>query len=263
MSILLLNPLAIGLAVGCALLADVAPLRADNKHDYPETGTVISTIADHGEVYKIETADKIYQMVCGNGGALQSIPPQCDISGKLISVKDTVHFRIEDGDDEDLAYIPASGNREEKLRILSTELKVLPPQPATSNLSAGENCAVLGRGMDLAPWRYGLGGASTVIPTGPFTAVPVTGGPPVQVIAGGPYTEGVITGVSTTSGRPVTAIPVESVPGIPIDGSTDMLFSSPVWIPFLAFKPPGTSTNLLARLKNVGSRIGRLCLVIS
>ena len=84
---------------------------------------------------------------------------------------------------------------EEKLRILSTELKVLPSLPATTNPSAGESCAVLGRGMDLVKSQYSVGWASSaaptsvpptasrsspVIPSGPVLAIPVTGGPPVQ-----------------------------------------------------------------------------------
>jgi hypothetical protein len=180
MSAILLKHLAIGVAAGSAFLAGVVPLQAANKHDYPETGTVISATTDHGDVYEIETGDKIYQMECSTASVFQPIPPQCDIAGKPIAVQDTVHFRIDDEDDEYVAYMPGSGNHEEKLRILSTELKVPPPLPAT-NPSAGESCAVLGTGMDLVELPYSAnlsspinfssgvaatGSTSTVIPTG-------------------------------------------------------------------------------------------------
>lgn len=234
MSSILLKHLVIGVAVGSAFLAGVVPLQAGSKHNYPETGTVISATTDHGDVYKIETGDKIYQMECGNASVLQSIPPQCDISGKPIAVKDTVHFRIEDEDDEDLAYIPARGNHEEELRILSTELKVLPPLPAASNLSAGESCAVLGRGMDLVVSQYPIDSASpfalnSVPPTasasspvsssGPVLAIPVTGGPPVLVMANGSSGGSVVTGVPVTGGPPITAISVAPVASTPTGGT--------------------------------------------
>ena len=114
MSAILLKYLAIGLAACSAFLAGVLPLQAASKHDYPQTGTVISATSDPGDVYKIDTGARIYKMKCVNARVLQSTPPLCEISGKPIATKDTIHFRLDD-DDDDTAYIPASGNKEEKL----------------------------------------------------------------------------------------------------------------------------------------------------
>lgn len=263
MSAIPLKHLAIGVAAGSAFLAGVLPLQADSKRDYPETGTVISATTDQGDVYRIETGAKIYQMECIKAGMFQATPPRCEISGKPIAISDTVHFRLED----DTAYIPASGDHEEKLHILSTELKSLPPLPATTNVSAGESCAVLGFGMDLVTSQYSVkvaspvalssgtataSGNSPVIPTGPVMAIPVTGGPPVLVNSTGPVTGGMITGMPVTGGAPVTAIPVGPVSGIPIGGppsddgvianansTTSRTISESEWVPFLRVQTAG------------------------
>jgi hypothetical protein len=258
----LLKQLAIVLATGSVFLAGVIPLQAANKHDYPETGTVIFATTDHGDVYKIETGDKIYQMECGNASVLQSIPPQCDISGKPIAVKDTVRFRIDDEGDEDVAYMPATGNREEKLRVLSTELKVLPPLPATTNPSAGESCAVRGTGVDLALWQHGFSGSSRVTSTGPVMAIPVTGGPPVLVNATGPVSGGVITGVTAAGGAPVTAISLAPNSGTSI-GGTETIITESEWVPFLRVQTAGYVYKLACQskecwLKNRAPLLGNL-----
>ena len=231
MSAILLKRLAIGLAACSAVLAGVLPLQADSKHDYPETGTVISVDGDHGDVYEVETGGKIYQMACIAARMLQSTPPQCELSGKPIAIKDTVQFRLEQDDDEDFAYMSASGNKEEKLLILSTELKVLPPLPATANSLAGESCAVLARGKDLVESTYSVINSSPVTPAGPVLATPVTGGPPVLVTPAGTDTGGVITGMPVTGGPPVTAIPVAPVMGTSSGGTSTVTESE--WVPFL------------------------------
>jgi hypothetical protein len=80
--------------------------------------------------------------------------------------------------------------------------------------------------------------ASPVIPTGPVTAIPVPGGPPVQVIPTGPVSGGVITGTPTTGGAPVTAIPTGPVTGIPVANASPPMTAGPVsggaaWVHFL------------------------------
>ena len=241
MPAILLKRLAIALAASSAVLLGVLPLHADNKHHYPEAGTVISVATtDQGHVYTIETGGRIKRVECVKANLFQSTPSQCEVSGRPVAVNDSIHFRLDDIDD-DIAYIPANGDREEKLLILSTELKVLPPLPPPLDPSAGESCAVLGIGKDLVERQYtvSLGSsaaplsgmadasitapatsASPVMPAGPVTAVPVTGGPPVPVIATAPVTGGVITGVSVTGGPPVTAVPVAPVTGTPTSSTT-------------------------------------------
>ena len=209
---------------------------------------------------------------------LQLTPPLCEVSGKPIVVKDTVQFRIEDEDDAAVAYIPARGNKEERLRIVSTELKVLPPLPATTNPSVGESCAVLGNGMDLVQSQYSidLGSPpafsdvpatvtdnSPAMPTGPVMAIPVTGGPPVPVIATGPVTGGVMTGIPVTGGVPVTAIPVAPVPGTTTvatalldrsvsaypNSTTSTTFTASEWDPFLRVQTAGKIYKLTCSVK--------------
>jgi hypothetical protein len=278
MSETLLKHLAVGVATGVAFLAGAVPLQAGNKHDYPETGTVISAITDHGDVYKIDTGDKIYQMECGNASARQAIPRQCDIAGKPIAVKDTVHFRIEDEEDEDVAYMPARGNHEERLRIVSTELNVLPPLPATTNPSAGESCAVLGRGMDLVEsqstfdWPSSTAhtsepptasGTSTGTSTGPVMAIPATGGPPVLMTTIGSSSGSIVTGVPVTGGPPITAISLAPNSGASIGGTeppidngiatpsstTSITFNESEWVPFLRVQTAGYVYKLACQVK--------------
>lgn len=247
----LLKRLVIRVAACSAVLACVPPIQADSKHQYPESGKVIAVSAVRAGVYTIETGTRIYRMECIKASLFQSAPPQCTIAGKPIAVNDKVHFRFDENGD-DFAHIPANGNHEGKLVVLSTELKSLPPLPPASNPSAGESCVVLGRGMDLIESQYSVNvgssaplgggtavsaGSSPVIPAGPVTAIPVTGGPPVQVIPGGPVTGGVITGVPVTGGPPVTAIPVA-----PVTGTTT---SSPALIGSVpAGAAPGTTKTI-------------------
>jgi hypothetical protein len=257
-----LTYLCLGVTVCSAILMGAHPLKADTGHNYTETGMVISVTADHGEVYKIETADKIYRMECTKAKVLQSTPPACEVAGRPIAVKDAIQFRFDD-EDSGVAYIPASGKSEGKLLILSTELKVLPPLPATASTSAGESCAVLATGRDqiqvqiilggsapafsMPPGPSSAGGDSPVIPSGPVTAIPVTGGPPVQVIANAPVSGGIVTGTPVTGGAPIVAVPVAPVTGTsagataPItsgssfagDSGGGIAINSTEWLPYL------------------------------
>jgi len=234
MSAVSLKHLCIGFTA-CMILAVAIPAHADGKHDYPKTGTVISITTNQGVVYKIDTGDKIYELRCIKSRIFQATPPQCAVSQRPIAVKDTLHFRLDEDEDETpTAYIPATGNNEEKLLVLSTELKVPTALPAAATSpSARQHCAVRGTGMDLVERpSYWVGETSPAIPFGPVTAIPVTGGPPVQVIATAPVGAGVITGVTTSGGAPVTAIPVAPISGAS-STSTPTVIVETEWVPFM------------------------------
>jgi hypothetical protein len=216
-----LKCIRVGVAACGGLLCGILPVEADNQHDYPEEGTVISATIEHGYVYTIETNDKIFQVLCVSWNPFRQTPPVCKAGGQPIAANDRVHFRL----DGDMAYMRGSGSGEERLVILSTELKLLLPLPITAAL-APESGAVLGLGLETRTSRHPAtaappptgpsaspGASSPSIPTGPVIAVPVTGGPPVQVIPTGPVNGGVVTGVPVTGGPPVTAIPAAPVGG--------------------------------------------------
>jgi hypothetical protein len=213
--------LRIGLAFCGVLLVGILPDPADAQHDYPEEGTVIAATLENGHVYTIETDDNVFQVLCTSLNPFRQTPPVCRTGDRPIAVHDTVHFRR----DGDMAYVPGSGSREQRLLILSTELKILPPLPDTP-LLAPVSAAVLGLGLETRAVRRpagatpppaepsaGSGASSPSTPAGPVIAVPVTGGPPVPVIPTCPTNGGVITGVPVTGGPPVTAIPVTPVGG--------------------------------------------------
>jgi len=243
-----------GIVLLCAMLAFALTSFADDKpaSQYNETGTVLSTASEHGHFYQIATDSRIYLLLCDKVKTIQFGPPECKVGDKPIGAGDTVHFRL----DGDWAYMPgASGAMEEKLRILTTELKVIPPLPpapsgANDNASASDRGIVIGSGMHVkgqhrVGWSTNPAAASPittasastpVTPTGPVTAIPVTGGAPVVVMPTGPTTGGVVTGVPVTGGPPVTAIPTAPVTGVPVGGppaggATIMLGGSkPQWV---------------------------------
>ena len=266
--------LRIGLAV-CSAWAGVLAAHADNQHDYPESGMVISATVDQGYVYTIETGDKVYQMVCAAGMFTHVNSRPCTMAGRPIVVNDTVHFRV----DGDTARMPGGEDAEEKFILLATELKILPPVPV-STVAVGDCGVVLGTGVQMhdAPASGNLqaplhipprppsppppsaasttaSGTNPVIPTAPVTAIPVTGGPPVLVMPSAPSTGGVVTGVPVTGGRPVTAIPTGPVTGVPIGAASAAPASSapapspvsssgpasvgPEWIHFLRVQTDG------------------------
>jgi hypothetical protein len=232
-----------------AILALVA--FADDKPapSYNETGSVLSTIDKHGHFYQVATDSKIYLLMCTKVKSIQFGSPECKIGDKPIAAGDTVHFRIEG----DWAYMaPISEGTEEKLRILTTELKnipPLPPAPAAENeknaKTTPESGVVIGTGMQVRG-QHGVGWSTTptainvptpsavaspittasaatpVMPTAPVMATPVTGGPPVPVVAVAPTSGGVVTGVPVTGGAPITAVPVAPVTGVPIGGPPPM-----------------------------------------
>lgn len=236
--------------LGLVLLAVIStclPSHADDKSatSYNETGNVLATIDKHGHFYQVSTDGRIYLLMCTKVKSIQFGQPECKIGDKPIAKGDTVHFRI----DGDWAYMPPiSEGTEEKLRILTTELKVTPPIPPAvatapaapakdSKISAAETAVVIGTGVHVKG-QHGVGWGTTqnrpliatgvatpgmpsgpVMPTGPVMAVPVTGGPPVPVIATAPVNGGVITGVPVTGGAPITAIPVGPVAGVPVGGA--------------------------------------------
>jgi hypothetical protein len=231
-----------GIAACGTFLALVLPVQADSQHDFPELGTVISVAIDRGHVYTIETGDKVYQMLCMMK-AFQFTPPQCKIAGNPIIVNDTVHFRR----DGDVAYLSDGGNGEEKLLILSTELKVLSPLPLSSGLAAGERGAVLGIGMQLDRSRHSAA-PNNDTPSGPVIAIPVTGGPPVQVIPAAPPNGGVVTGTPVTGGAPVTAIPVTPM--------SSPARSASAWIHFVRLQTAGRVYDLACPSKSCSLKKG-------
>jgi hypothetical protein len=208
--------LRVGFGACAALLAGILPAQPANQHDYPEEGTVISAAVDHGHVYTLETDNDILRVLCISLNPFRQTPPVCKSGSRPIAVHDKLHFRR----DGDMAYMLASGSGEQRLLILSTELKILPPLPDTAAL-APESGAALGLGLEARPGRQPAGATPSptppsathadCLPAGPVTATPVTGGPPVEVIPTGPVSGGVVTGVPVTGGPPVTAIPVAPV----------------------------------------------------
>ncbi len=249
--------LSFGVAA-CSLLAGILPLQADNQRSYPESGKVISVASAHGYVYTVETSGKVYQLLCTSVSFFQ-IPRPCKIDGKPLAANDKINFR----EKADYAYVQSTGNSEVKLGILSAELKILPPLPTVRN---GDSGAVLGLGMEVAGSRSrGIFapniGASTstaggsVMPTGPVEAIPVTGGPPVEVIPSGPVSGGVVTGTPTTGGPPVTAVPVAPVSGTPIGNTPAPTIGAPVsggpsWVHFVRVQTSNRVYDLACRFNS-------------
>ena len=242
-------------ALAVILLSAFAVADDTTPSTYTEAGTVLASIDKHGHFYQVSTDSKVYLFLCTKVKSIQFGSPECKILGKPIAQGDTVHFRI----DGDWAYMPpASEGIEEKLRILTTELKVIPPlptgtmppaktpEPATSakdnKTSASEPAVTIGTGVHVKG-QHGLGWSTTpgavhpaipstsmpgittasastpVVATGPVMATPVTGGAPVLVTPTAPSTGGVVTGVPVTGGAPITAVPVAPVTGVPMAGA--------------------------------------------
>lgn len=272
-----------------AIAACVLQARADEQpaSKYTETGSVLLTADKHGHFYQVSTDSRIYLLLCDRVKSIQFGLPECKVGDKPIATGDTVHFRIEG----DWAYMPPaskgkpdakaeattgeSEGMEEKLRILTTELKVIPPvppdatapNPQTSNLGKDTNHAsndasvhavVIGSGLHVRG-QHGVGwstnpivagGLTTASPgtpvmaTGPVSAIPVTGGAPVMVTPVGPTTGGVVTGVPVTGGAPITAIPTGPVMGTPVGGAPAgggmvMGGGAPQWLHVLRIQTAG------------------------
>ena len=251
--------------VGVILLAlilccPVPSLAGDNPAiEYNESGTVLSTTSEHGHFYQVATEGKIFLLLCDRVKSLQFGPPECKIGDKPIASGDTVHFRV----DGDWAYIaPIATGMEQKLRILTVELRVIPKLAPKKN-EQGSNTmnepgVVIGSGLHVkGQHRVGwstnptsaavsstASAATPVIATAPVTAIPVTGGAPVVVMPTGPTTGGVITGVPVTGGAPVTAIPTAPVTGVPVGGAqpggaTIMIGGGPQWVHVIRIQTDG------------------------
>jgi hypothetical protein len=252
----------------CIAQSPAADKPADQPADkYNVTGSVLSTISEHGHFYQVSTDARIYLLMCAKTGTLHLGQPECKFAGKPIASGDTVHFRI----DGDWACMPPiTEGTEEKLRILTTELKVIPPLPTAAPAtdapappastkakdkdkapSPPEPGVVIGTGLHVkgqhgvgwstaptfasaplapAPGITTASAATPVMATGPVMAVPVTGGAPVLVTPTGPVTGGVVTGIPVTGGAPVTAIATAPVMGVPVAGPPHAAPGQPLMI---------------------------------
>jgi len=229
--------------LSCVVVSCVALALADDKSadKYNETGTVLSATSKHGYFYQVSTDGRIYLLLCEHTGTLHLGAAECKVGGKFIAAGDVIHLRI----DGDWAYTAASSTgTEDKFRILTTELKVIPPLPpattaavaptpnSKASTTSGEQGIVIGTGVQVKG-QHGVGWSTTpavlpiqaasaatpVMSMAPVMAVPVTGGAPVIVVPTAPTTGGVVTGVPVTGGAPITAIPTAPVMGMPLGGA--------------------------------------------
>ncbi|MFZ0480760.1 MAG: hypothetical protein WAL71_16590 [Terriglobales bacterium] len=269
MSRALLRLLVFGFIPLAAVTSCVVPSLADDKpaDKYNMSGNVLSTISNRGHFYQVASESRIYLLMCTKVKTFQFGEPECKIGDKPIATGDTVHFRI----DGDWAYMPlAADGAEEKLRILTTELKVIPALPSAASpanaSSANEKGSsptsepgiVIGTGLQVKG-QHGVGwstapvaaspvttasAATPVVATAPVTAIPVTGGAPVVVMPTGPTTGGVVTGVPVTGGAPIVGIPTAPVMGTPVGGThaaggTIMIGGGPQWVHVLRIQTAG------------------------
>ena len=125
------------------LLVSQAALAKHPPKNYPESGKVIASglnehtkshptwggqngSAVHGggsysvysHTYKIETDTKIFELDCGKTAMFHSTGEGCG-GDKKLEIGDIIHFRVE----KESFYIPIADGSEQKLRILSQELK--------------------------------------------------------------------------------------------------------------------------------------------
>jgi hypothetical protein len=154
-----------------------------------------------------------------------------------LAAGDEVHLRT----DGKTIFLDAGKNKEQTLSIVLEETKVLPPLP-TPAAAGEEGAVVLAHALELAAQSGPQFGPSAPLPattsstpqtpTAPVLAVPVTGGPPVPVIASGPIGGGIVTGVSTT-GQPVTGVVITPVStpssSAPLFASASPASSGPAW----------------------------------
>jgi len=265
---------------GVVLLAAMTSYAAQSQPEakpadkYNQSGSVLSALSKHGHFYQVATDSRIYLLMCAHVKAIEFGEPECKLGDKPIATGDTVHFRL----DGDWAYMPLpAADAEEKLRILTTELKVIPalPAPASPDNASPAHASpanqpnsnpptepgiVIGTGMQVKG-QHGVGWSTTptavaspittasaatpVMATGPVTAIPVTGGAPVVVMPTAPTTGGVVTGVPVTGGAPITAIPTAPVMGVPVAGPPNggahivMGGSAPQWVHVLRIQTAG------------------------
>lgn len=246
MSRALMNSLLSGVVLLATVTSLVVLSPADDKPAdmYNLSGSVLSAISKHGHFYQVATDSRIYLLMCAKAAIFGA--PECKIGDKLIAQGDTLRFRI----DGDWAYTPlVAAGAEDKLRILTTELKVVPPLPVPAgptpaspftaspgkektSTPTSEPAIVIGTGLHVKG-QHGAGWSTTpvtpgvttasaatpVMATAPVTAVPVTGGAPVVIMPTAPTTGVVVTGVPVTGGAPITAIPTAPVMGVPTGGA--------------------------------------------
>jgi len=123
--------------IGVVLLSVVAfcllPAWAKDKqaNDYPLSGKVLSSSSKGAHAYQVETESRIYLMLCERVKGFHMSLPECKVDDRPITDGDTVRFRV----DGDFAFMPVAKGAEDGLRILTTELKVIPPLPPAT---AGE-----------------------------------------------------------------------------------------------------------------------------
>ena len=208
---------------------------------YPVSGKVLAVASKGAHSYQVETDSKIYLLLCEKTKGIHMAMPECKVDDKPIAAGDTVQFRV----DGDLAYMPGVKGSEEELRILTTELKVIPPPAASEASSPGaERGMIIGTGVHIlgqkqvgwstnpsafnrpvfntgvtAPGITMASAGTPVMATGPVMAMPVTGGAPVMVMPAGPVTGGIVTGVPVTGGAPIVGMATGPVMGVPIGGA--------------------------------------------
>ena len=86
------------------------------------------TYSVYSHTYKIETDTKIFELDCGKTAMFHSTGEGCG-GDKKLEIGDAIHFRIE----KDSFYIPLADGSEQKLRILSQELKPEPKPDAKTD----------------------------------------------------------------------------------------------------------------------------------
>ncbi len=72
----------------------------------------------YSHTYKIETDTKVFELDCDKTAMFHSTGEGCG-GDKKLEIGDVIHFRVE----KESFYIPLADGSEQKLRILSQELK--------------------------------------------------------------------------------------------------------------------------------------------
>ncbi|MFY9855056.1 MAG: hypothetical protein WAK26_14390 [Terracidiphilus sp.] len=252
----------------------VLPSWAKDKqaNDYPLSGKVLSSSSKGAHSYQVETDSRIYLMLCEKAKGFHMGLPECKVDDRPIANGDKVQFRV----DGDFAYMPVAKGAEDELRILTTELKVIPPLPPPTAGANGagskddERGVVIGTGMHImgqkhVAWStdpssvgrpfFSAGAAAPgiamatpsapVMATGPVMAIPVTGGAPVMMMPTGPVGGGPMMGVPVTGGAPVMGMPTGPVMGMPMGGAAFGAAHAgggggPVWVHLLRVKAGGS-----------------------
>lgn len=221
-----------GILASCLL-----PLWAKDKpaDDYSLSGKVLSVSPKGMHWYQVSTDSRVYLLLCERVKGFHLGLPECKVDDRPIAAGDTIRFRV----DGDWAYAPDAKGAEQQMRILTAELKTIPPLPPPTagesgpGSNSGERGMVIGNGMHVAgqkqvAWSINpssdnvttphvalpgpgitmAGSSAPAISTGPVMAIPATGGAPVLVTPTAPMAGGVVTGIPVTGGAPVVGVPV-------------------------------------------------------